>query len=80
MPRSGLRKLVDVHGTLSQAAPIHDALQAFLLHHSISWQVHSYTDKFDGHEFWRYFVNGRDLCCAQSVLPAIKDLQERGAA
>ena len=65
MAAKGLRKLVDIH----EGAPrLMEALEHFLARHQIAYSKH-------GHEFcYRYYVQAKDLCCAQAVLPALQDL------
>lgn len=69
MPVKGLRKLVDIAETSTR---LHGILEAFLDRHNIAFKV---EDRYaDG--IRRYLVASRDLCCAQSVLPALQDIAE----
>lgn len=63
-------KLIDIH---DQAERLHKALEKFLEAHSILWKRQHF--KNDG--FFRYLVRRQDLCCAQAVLPALRDLAAR---
>ena len=73
-PRTGLRKLCDVWGSLEAAKRVHDALELFLIHHRINYARHHGTDAYC-RDYYRYMVQGRDLCAAQAVLPALRDIQ-----
>lgn len=64
MARTGLRKLVD----LPYESQV---LDRFLAAYDIDYEIHDH----DG--FVRYFVQSRDLCCAQTALPAIEAIIER---
>jgi hypothetical protein len=81
MARSGFRKLVDIWGSEQATAQVHDALKAFLLAHGINFERHHGTDAYH-RDYYRYLVQSKDLCCAQAVLPALREIQEgavRGA-
>lgn len=70
MARKGLRKLVDIaEGSVRLQA----ALENFLHAHHIAFDRHDHGDGFA-----RYYVASKDLCCAQSVLPALRQLAEGG--
>ena len=75
MAKRGLRKLVDVWGSMEAGAPVHDALQSHLKKHRINYQIHSYTDHYDGNKYWRYFVQVGNLQVARKVLPELRVLQ-----
>jgi hypothetical protein len=72
--KRGLRKLVDVWGSMAAAAPVHEVIERFLRAHNLDYELHTGTDPY-GREYWRYKVQARDLCCAQAVLPALRELQ-----
>ena len=63
----GYTKLIDIH---DQALRLHRALEKCLAAHSIEFRVR----RFRGDGFVRYSVQQADLCCAQSVLPALRAL------
>lgn len=71
----GQRKLCDVVEGRA-AAHVNQALQRFLDANQIAYQIQMYEDAH-GRDISRYYVNIRDLCCAQAVLPAIRDIQAR---
>jgi len=74
MAKRGFRKLVDIWGSEQATAEVHDALKAFLLARDIQFQRHHHTDAYQ-RDFHRYLVQSKDLCCAQAVLPALREIQ-----
>jgi len=68
-PRPKFTKLIDIH---DQAVRLHQALEKYLAAHRIEWRVR----RFAGDGFVRYAVRPADLCCAQAVLPALRELAE----
>ena len=73
--KRGLRKLCDIGGSLEGAKRHHDALQHFLKRHSINYELSGPLEDPYGRPFWRYRVDARDLCCAQTVLSALREMQ-----
>jgi hypothetical protein len=74
--RPRLLAICDVWGSLEAAAPVHHALQNYLIEHGIEYQRRHRTDAYQ-RECYRYVVrNAEDLCCAKAVLPALQALQE----
>lgn len=67
----GSRKLVDIGGNSER---LEAALQKFLKRHSIEFERHVHLDGFA-----RYYVNVKDLCCAQAVLGALQQMAEGGS-
>ena len=88
MATKGMRKLVDIAdsdlipmektlGSIPSVINARDnfvrvigALEKYLERHKIRYKMHDHA--YDG--FRRYYVGISDLCCAQSVLPALKEL------
>lgn len=68
--KKGWRKLVD---SAPGAERLEKALEDWLSMHSIPYR----KDNRWGDGGSRYWVKQNDLCCAQSVLPAIQQLGER---
>lgn len=64
------RKLVDA---APGAERLEKALEGWLTEHSIEFRKDNLWDAGGS----RYWVKQNDLCCAQSVLPAIQQLGER---
>jgi hypothetical protein len=73
MAGKGFTKLIDIH---DQADRLHKALEKYLEAHAIPWRKQHF--KSDG--FVRYQVQTKDLCCAQAVLPALRELAARPPA
>lgn len=65
MARKGLRKLVDIADDEPRKGEV---LRKFLARHSIDFE------RYAGDGFVRYYVQSKDLCCAQSVLLALEDV------
>lgn len=65
----GFRKLVDLRASNIRQRK---ALDAFLEQHNIEYR----NADFWREDVMRYFVRPVDLCCAQAVLGAVKELGE----
>jgi len=65
MATKGRKKLVDI---ADSSVRIYEALENFLEAHSIPYTFNIHWA--DG--FRRYYVDAKDLCCAQAVLPALQ--------
>ena len=63
------RKMVDLAPTSTRLI---EALERYLKAHTIQFK----TARFP--EFVRYYVHENDLCCAKSVIPALKDIADTG--
>jgi hypothetical protein len=66
----GFTKLIDIH---DQSERLHRVMEKYLTQHGIPFR----KARFFGDGFIRYSVEPVNLCCAQAVIPALRELASR---